>query len=162
MFDGSVTTFEMIRRPATVEVIALSPENEVYYAHQQQPGTGHYDSLFSGRCEPGEAPLAAAQRELLEESGLVSTDWLQLRKYQRTGGKIEWDSYVFVARGCVPQQAPTPDAGEKIEVRRTSLHDFIHHVLTQRSLARYGLGLELRSAINEQRVASVMKEILGG
>ena len=79
MFDGSTATFEMLKRPNTLQVIAAD-ENYIYLGQEEQPGKGPFFSLFGGRQEPGEDPLAGAKRELLEESGLAADDWELLKQ----------------------------------------------------------------------------------
>lgn len=63
LFDGSKQTFEMLKRPDTVEVIAVK-DGSILMSRQSQPNKHDFFSLFGGRVEPDEEPLAAAQREL--------------------------------------------------------------------------------------------------
>src|SRR5882757_3955251 len=74
MFDGSTETFEMLKRPNTIEVIATQGD-KILISRQSQPNKENFYSLFGGRAEEGEDPLVTAKRELLEESGLESDDW---------------------------------------------------------------------------------------
>jgi 8-oxo-dGTP pyrophosphatase MutT (NUDIX family) len=124
MFDGSIKTFEMLKRPGTVEVIATRG-NKVVVCRQRQPqNKSYYDSLFSGRMDKkGEAPLQAAKRELLEESGLVSNDWKLFKVYMPVS-KMEWSVYVYIARNCVYAKKQDLDGGEKIEIQEISFDHF--------------------------------------
>src|SRR5437868_13556711 len=88
MFDGSFETFEMLKRPDTVEIIATNGD-KVYMSHQSQPNKANFYSLFGGRKEKGEEPLECAKRELLEESGMSSNNW-ELYKEYKPLHKIEW------------------------------------------------------------------------
>ena len=65
MFDGTTETFEMLKRPNTIEVIATQGD-KIYLSKQSQPNKHDYYSLFGGRAEPNEEPLVTAKRELLE------------------------------------------------------------------------------------------------
>ena len=68
--------------------------------------------------------LAAAQRELREETGYVFNDWKLIHVQQSGSGKIDHLVYTFLAtdlKEIVPQQL---DAGEKIEVKPTPFSDF--------------------------------------
>ena len=72
-------------------------------------------SLFGGMVDAGEASVAAAHRELAEESGLHS-DELMPWFSQPLFGSIEWQLDYFVARNCAQVGVQKLDAGEKIEV----------------------------------------------
>lgn len=123
MFDGSKQIFEMTKRPDTVEVIATQGDT-VLIVEQEQPGRSKFLSLFGGRREDGEEPLQAAQRELLEEAGLASSDWEAWRTYQPSG-KIDWALYYYIARDCIRIADPNLDSGEKISFRAVDFEEFI-------------------------------------
>jgi 8-oxo-dGTP pyrophosphatase MutT (NUDIX family) len=74
----------------------------------------------SGQVEAGEDPLAAARRELAEETGLEADDWLALGAYYLSSGISTQTSYAYLARGlrAVPAR---PEATERLEVRRVPL-----------------------------------------
>ena len=123
LYDGSTATFEMLKRPNTVEVIAVA-DNHILLAYEEQPNKGPHYTLFGGRQEPDEEPLEAIQREFLEESGHASDDWDLFHSAQPVG-KIEWTIYTYIALHCKKIQEPMLDPGEKIEIRPVSFDEFI-------------------------------------
>jgi ADP-ribose pyrophosphatase len=123
MFDGTSATFEMLKRPNTIEVIATSGD-KVFMSRQSQPNKHNYYSLYGGRGEEGEDPLVTAKRELLEESGFESDDWELIKNYQPVH-KIDWEIYLFVARNCKKIAEPKLDAGEKIEEIECTFDEFV-------------------------------------
>lgn len=124
MFDGSWATWEKLSRPDTVNVVAVVGE-KIILLRQKQPDWKRYkNTLAGGRVDEGESPLAAAERELLEETGYVSKKW-KLWKKMNPYGKIVWTVYNFVARDCVKAREPQPDAGEKIETKLVSFENFL-------------------------------------
>ncbi len=115
LYDGSSGIFERVKRPNTAQVIATSGDKILIQKQEQPDWTSTYHSLPGGRCDDGpEDPLAAAKRELLEESGYVSDDWV-LWKEETPLNKMIWTIYTFIARNCKKQTEPKLDAGEKIE-----------------------------------------------
>jgi len=53
-----------------------------------------------GYIEPGENPLVAAQRELLEETGHEAPDWTSLGSYAVDGNRGAGTAHLFLARGA--------------------------------------------------------------
>ncbi|HEX8931777.1 MAG TPA: NUDIX hydrolase [Patescibacteria group bacterium] len=123
MFDGTTEIFEMLKRPNTIEIIATQGD-KILLSRQSQPTKHNYYALFGGRAEENEEPLVTAQRELLEESGLVSDDWELIKIYQPMH-KIDWEIYLFVARNCKKIGEPDLDPGERIETISCSFSEFV-------------------------------------
>jgi ADP-ribose pyrophosphatase len=124
MFDGSVATFERLKRPDTVQVITVVGDRILIQQQEQPDSAQPFVSLPGGRGDDGEEPLEAAKRELLEESGYVSDDWT-LWKEDSPVGKIEWTIYTFIARNCRKESEPHLDGGEKITSRLVSFEEFL-------------------------------------
>jgi len=69
------------------------------------------DSLapVGGYMEPGEVPLAAAQRELLEETGYTSDEWHSLGSYVVDANRGAGTANLFLALNARFERAPVPD-----------------------------------------------------
>ena len=130
MFDGSKETFEMLKRPNTIEIIAVEGD-KILFSKQSQPNKNDFYSLFGGRADEGEEPLDTAKRELHEESGYESSDWELLKTYTPLH-KIDWDIYLYVARNCKKTGNQHLDSGEKIEIIKYTFNEFIETVLSDK------------------------------
>lgn len=139
MYDGSTETFEMLRRPDTVKVIAiLTPEEQeklqnfrdvsaeevgdkIVITRQIQPRKDWFYDYPGGRMdEADESELAAAKREMREEAGLEFRNW-KLIAVKQPFTKIDWLVYTFIATELIGQVEQNLDAGEKIEVELATL-----------------------------------------
>lgn len=121
MFDGSTKTFEMLKRPDTVQCIAVK-ESKLVLIEDQQPGRPLQIHLPGGRADDSDASwLDAATRELREETGMSFRSWRQLTADQ-PAAKIEWFTPIFLATDFEKQEEQELDKdGERINVR---LEDF--------------------------------------
>jgi len=144
MFDGNYETFEMLKRPDTVQIIATQ-KNKILMSRERQPHTGYFYSLFGGRVDKNEKPLAAAKRELLEESGLTTKNW-KLISTEKPFNKVDWTIYTYVARDCKKINRQNLDSGEMIQVKIMSFDEFFEIVTASnfrgRDLALFLLRLE--------------------
>ncbi len=123
LYDGSRAIFERLRRPDTAVVVPVL-DGSIVVVDEEQPDAEPFVSVPSGRIEEGEDPFEAAKRELKEETGLESEDWIPWMQV-RPVGKIEWTIFVFIARGCRKASEQKLDAGEKIAIRPVSFDDFL-------------------------------------
>lgn len=64
----------------------------------------------AGMIEDEEAPLMAAQRELLEELGCEAETWSSLGSYVLAGNLRAGHAHLFLAQGC--EQVAEPDSGD--------------------------------------------------
>ncbi|OGH88456.1 MAG: hypothetical protein A3J93_04300 [Candidatus Magasanikbacteria bacterium RIFOXYC2_FULL_42_28] len=69
-----------------------------------------------GRIDDGEAPQAGAQRELLEESGYQSSNFLKVGSFHGSISYVKSPLHVFVADELTQAGAPEQSARETTEV----------------------------------------------
>jgi ADP-ribose pyrophosphatase len=123
LFDGSTTTFEKLSRTDSSGVIAIK-DGKIILTEQSQPAMEPFIGIIGGKIDDGETPLEAAKRELLEEAGLVSENWI-LWEAAQLSESIDRAIYIFIAKDCTETQKPKPDAGEKIELVEFNFEEFI-------------------------------------
>ncbi len=82
----------------------------------------------AGRIDPGEKPLPAAKRELLEETGYTASNWRRIFKFYASPGFVAETMSVFLATGLRPGKAQ-PEADEIIRMRLVPLPTAVQMVL---------------------------------
>jgi len=129
LYDGTTTTFEMLKRANTLQIIATQGD-KILIAKESQPMKENFYTLFGGRQEEHEQTLECAKRELLEESGMMSNDW-QLFKSYEPYTKMEWSVHLYIARDCKKISEQHLDAGEKIDILKVNFDEFIDIVCSE-------------------------------
>lgn len=82
----------------------------------------------AGTVDDAEAPLAAAQRELLEETGYASTRWHAIGSAPVYPAAQTNRIHCFLALDARKTADPTPDAAEIIHVRDLPLGELLEQV----------------------------------
>lgn len=133
-YDGTIATYEMLKRPGTVNVLAIV-DDKLLLLDQEQPNVGKFYDIPGGRDdEEGETELQAAQRETLEETGYTFKNWRLLSAVQ-PHTKVDQIVYLFLAWDVINKTGQNLDSGELIEVRKVTIEEMIE--LSDDPLARY-------------------------
>lgn len=133
MYDGSIATFEKLKRPDTAIVFPVLPDGRILLTEQSQPGKEVFIGATGGRVDEGEDILTAAKRELLEESGYEAQEFV-LWDAQQPTSKIEWSVYTFVAKGLKKVSDIHLDPGEKIQLKPVTFDELVE-LSTNKSFA---------------------------
>ena len=98
--DGrQIPEWPWIITPDYVNVVAVTEGGEFICFQQVKYGLeGASLAIVGGFVEPGEEPLAAAQRELREETGYESADWVPLGSYCVDPNRGIATGHFFLAR----------------------------------------------------------------
>lgn len=102
--DGRVIeNWPWIITPDFVNVLAVTPDGRYLIFRQTKYSVdGLSLAPVGGYIEPGEDPLLAAKRELLEETGYASEAWRSLGSYAIDGNRGAGTAHFFLARDAEP------------------------------------------------------------
>ena len=155
--DGrEVDGFLWIRTRDFVAMVAVTERDEVILVRSYKHGTRTVSlAVPAGYIEDGEEPLAAAKRELQEETGYASEDWTSLGRYVVDGNYGVSTEHIFLARAARKVSEPASGDLEEMEVVAVPLAEISAYV-------RRGEVVQLSSAaalaLAEQKLRSPASE----
>ncbi len=150
MYDGRTDTFERVIRSDSVQVIAVAG-NKIIIQEQTQPSWPQRWLTFpGGRADEGDDVLKEAKRELLEETGYFSDDWV-LWKTIKPSMTVIFTIYIFIARHCKKVAKPRLDGGEKIVNKLVSFQKFLMLSENPRLRESEVAAEMLRARLNKQK-----------
>jgi ADP-ribose pyrophosphatase len=159
MFDGSTSTFEMIKRKPSTNVIAVQ-DDKIMVLEQEQPTKPLFPSLPGGQVDPGEKSIDAAKRELLEETGYESDDLILFEEYFGSP-KIFFHEITYLTKNIHKKSEPKPDSGEKISVKFVDFDEFLQLCRKPNFAVAIGLKLMMYEALlDEKKKKELRKRIL--
>ncbi len=92
----------VIDLPRAATVVPVLDDGRILLIRQYRHCVGRVlFELPAGRVDPGEDVLAAARRELREETGYTATHWRALGNFFPLAGLSNHEGFVFEARGLV-------------------------------------------------------------
>ena len=114
--NGHESTREYILHPGAAMIIAMADDKTIVLERQYRyPLQRHFIELPAGKIDPGEDPLATAQRELREECGYTAAAWRHLTTLHPGIGYSNERIELYLARGLT-HTAHQRDDDEFIEV----------------------------------------------
>jgi len=126
--DGESSQREYITHPGAVAVLALTDSGNLILERQYRyPAGREFIEIPAGKIDLGEAILQTGQRELLEETGFVASEWQHLTTAWPCIGYANERIEYFLARGLTLQKQSL-DAGEFLEVFELTVDEAIDWV----------------------------------
>lgn len=121
--------FYVLNAPEWINVIALTPQNEVVLVEQYRHGVDKATlEIPGGMVDPGESPEKAAGRELLEETGYSSDTWHSFGKVSSNPAILTNYTHLYFAENCEKTAAQQTDGHEDIRVHTVPLDEFLEMV----------------------------------
>jgi 8-oxo-dGTP pyrophosphatase MutT (NUDIX family) len=111
-----------------IGIIPIDAEGHIHLVGQHRYPLNQYSwEIPEGGCPEGEEPLAAAQRELLEETGLQAREWTLLGEAYLSNSVSDEKAMWFLATDLT-RSKPSPDGSEVLEARRVSWEDTLRMI----------------------------------
>ena len=106
-----------------VAIVPLDDEGQTWLVGQERYTLGTYSwELPMGGAPGDEEPIAAARRELKEETGLTAKRWSQVLRLHTSNSITDEEGIVFVAEG-LDEGEPDCDETEDLQIRKLPLSD---------------------------------------
>ena len=152
LFDGSKTIFERISRPDAAFVLGVLPDKKLLLIEDEQPDRQPIITLPGGGLDKDEAPVRAAERELLEETGYAAAELTPWYEYSLPG-KVSATFHVFIGKGLEQKKSAEPEPGEKIKLMPMSFDEFF--MMVEKQVDRYS---PLRTHVLEMMLDAKKKQ----
>lgn len=122
---GIEATREIVHHTGSVVLLPVFEDGRILLVRQFRYAAKQFLwELVAGRIEPGERPLAAARRELIEETGYTARRFRRLLSFYPTPGFVGEVMHLYEVSGLRAGDA-RPEADEAITTRRFSLRQLL-------------------------------------
>lgn len=112
-----------------IGVVPIDADGYTWLVGQHRYTLNQYEwEIPEGGAPPGESALAAAQRELREETGIVARRWTSLLRLHTSNSVTDEVARIFVAQD-LSHGDTAPDDTEILQVRRVPLEHAINMAL---------------------------------
>ena len=115
--DGLQIKRAIVHHPGSAMVLVVDEKKRILLVRQfRVPAKRKLWELPAGKIDAGETPLAAAKRELQEETGFKAKSWKKISTYWASPGFLEEEFNIYLATDLRAGVA-TPMEDERIETR---------------------------------------------
>ena len=111
-----------------IGIIPVDDEMNTYLVGQYRFALSEYSwEIPEGGCPFNEYPLKAAQRELLEETGLKAKDWKLLGESHLSNSVSDEKAIFYLATGLT-QHSSAPEDTEQLSIKKVPLQEVFQMV----------------------------------
>ena len=140
--------FYVLNAPDWINIIALTDDEPEKIVLVEQYRVGIHESTLEipgGMVDKDEKPLAAAKRELKEETGYESDNWVSMGSVSSNPAILSNRTHLFLAESCIKTAEQNTDGSEDIAVHIMDLDHFlsltadgtVHHAIVVAAVGKY-------------------------
>lgn len=119
---------DIVEHPGAIVLLPLLANRRIVMVRQyRHAARKSLWELVAGRLEPGEPPLAAARRELLEETGYTARRFRKLLEFLPAPGYTSERMLIYTAEHLTPGRAQ-PEDDERLTVRSFTLPEILSRI----------------------------------
>ena len=120
-------SYYVMEFPDWVNVVPATPDGQLVMVEQyRHAGEEIFLEIPGGSTNgPGEDPLEAGRRELLEETGYASDEWIYCGFHFPNPALQNNKMHTYLALNCLKVQAPNLDPFEDLKVRLMSVNEAV-------------------------------------
>src|SRR5690606_2830197 len=112
-----------------IGIVPIDRDGFIYLVGQDRYTVGEYSwEVPEGGGPMSEDPLAAAQRELREETGFEAAKWQRIGRIHTSNSVTDEEGFIFLAEDLTPGVA-CPEATEALKVRKIHLKEAVNLVM---------------------------------
>jgi len=147
--------FYVLKAPEWINVIAMTADEQIVLVEQYRAGIDASSlEIPGGMTDPGEDPLEAAKRELLEETGFSSTSWTKIGITSSNPAILSNFTHLYLAERCEQTAEQMTDGNEDIAVHLLPFSQFldlirngtVHHAIVLAAVSHFLLYREKRAS----------------
>lgn len=126
--SGKEGKYMVLESRGFVGIVALTEDKKVLLIKQWRYAVGQeFVEIPAGTLEDNEDPLFTAKRELLEETGATSDNWVKLSSYWLGNGAMKIKGHLYLAQDVVVG-SDHQEADEKISVEQIDFNKAVEMV----------------------------------
>ncbi|MEX0617290.1 MAG: NUDIX hydrolase [Candidatus Woykebacteria bacterium] len=134
--DGKIVpSYYAIERPEVAYIVPITKDRRIVLVYQYKNGVKELVwEIPAGFIDEGETSLEGAKRELLEETGFASKEFINLGSYSSSLGLARNKNHVFLAKDAEKVGDQMLDQNEEIEVKTFPLEEIITGIKNRQSV----------------------------
>lgn len=126
--SGNIGHREFLIHPGAVIIIPLFDDGSILFERQfRYPLNQIFIELPAGKIDPGEDLLLTGQRELLEETGYIASDWVYLGLQHPCIGYSTEIIHIYLARD-LKAGTPSRDEDEALQLFTMNMDEALNKI----------------------------------